>query len=243
MNRVKEFCNKIHLLSTSRSQHEVFVDFCELSALSLRQPFEKSPENEQRYHEILKRYPEKAAIAFADLLGIVVLALEEQPRDFLGECYHALELHNQYKGQFFTPYHVSMAMAEIALQGIEDHIKVKGYVTLNEPCCGSGAMVIAAYEILKKRNINPTSSMWVVAQDIDHKCCCMAYIQMTLLAIPGVVIWGDTLILENREQWLTSGFYLYPWSFRLKKEIKQKEESVHLEEKQSEVFGQLEFDL
>ena len=211
--------------------------------MSLRQPFEKSPENEQRYHEILKRYPEKATIAFADLLGIVVLALEEQPRDFLGECYHALELHNQYKGQFFTPYHVSMAMAEIALQGIEDHIKAKGYVTLNEPCCGSGAMVIAAYEMLKKRKINPTSSMWVVAQDIDHKCCCMAYIQMTLLAIPGVVVWGDTLILENREQWLTSGFYLYPWSSRLKKEIKQKEESVHLEEKQPEVFGQLEFDL
>lgn len=72
MNRVKEFCNKIHLLSASRSQHEVFVDFCEISALSLRQPFEKSPENEQRYHEILKRYPEKAAIAFADLLGVVV---------------------------------------------------------------------------------------------------------------------------------------------------------------------------
>lgn len=237
----KTFCNKFRPLTELRSDHEVFSDFCEISALSLRQPFEKSPKIEERFHEILKLYPEKAATRFVDLLGTVVLALEEKPRDFLGECFHALELHNHYKGQFFTPYHVSHLIAEISLNGVKEHIEEKGYFTLNEPCCGSGAMIVAAYDVLRSQGINPTSSMWVAAQDIDYKCCCMAYIQMSLLAIPGVVVWGNTLTLENREQWLTSGFYMFPWSVRLMKETAEKRRKP--EENQTDLFGQMEFDL
>lgn len=35
--------------------------------------------------------------------------------DVLGEVYMELELGNKWKGQFFTPYHVSQAMASVTL--------------------------------------------------------------------------------------------------------------------------------
>ncbi len=242
---IKEFCNQIRPLASSRGTHEVFCDFCELSAIVLRQPFEKSPELEKRFHEILKPYPQNAADDFTHLLCIVMKALEKKPQDFLGECYHALELHNKYKGQFFTPYPVSQMMAKINLDGMKQHIEERGFFTLNEPTCGSGGMVVAAYHALRDKNINPLTSMWVVAQDIDYKCCCMTYIQMSFLAIPGVVIWGNSLEAEQREQWLTTGFYLYPpWISRLRKakeaevtQMKQQEESSPMG-----LFGQLEFE-
>ena len=44
----------------------------------------------------------------------------------------------------------------------------------------------------------------------------MAYIQLTLLAIPAAVIWGNTLMVECREQWLTAGYYLGGWDERFR---------------------------
>ena len=236
----KEFCNKVHEIAVSRGQHEVFVDFCELSMIVLRQPFEKSETLESRFHEILKPYSKEAVNKFTELLRITVEVLQEKPHDFLGECFHALNLHNHFKGQFFTPYHISDFMAEITLANVREHVEKHSYVSLSEPACGAGAMVIAAAEVMKKHKLNPVNSLWVVAQDIDFKCCCMAYIQMTLLAIPGVVIWGNSLINEKKDYWITSGYYLYPWAIRFATE-KQEPTSVPSTTIKVDATGQMEF--
>lgn len=215
----KEFCRTIDQLGRVHSRHRVFTDFCEAAAISLRQPFERSQELEKRYEEIKAPYGEMFAENFGKLLGIVIEALEKCPRDFLGECFHELELHNQFKGQFFTPYSLSMMMARMTIPAaMEQAIQRHGYVSLSEPACGSGGMVIAAGEVLKEAGHNPVNRLWVVAQDIDFKCCCMAYIQMSLMAIPGAVIWGDTLRVECRQQWLTAGAFLGNWSARFRME-------------------------
>ncbi|MPN25290.1 hypothetical protein SDC9_172697 [bioreactor metagenome] len=112
-----------------------------------------------------------------------------------------------------------MMMARIGMSGtIEENIQKHGYISVSEPTCGSGGMVIAMAEELKQLGYNPTSKMWVVAQDIDRKCCCMAYIQLTLLAIPAAIIWGDTLRVECREQWITTGYFLGNWASRFRME-------------------------
>ena len=219
----KEFCNKVHEIAISRGQHEVFVDFCELSMIVLRQPFEKSETLESRFHEILKPYSKEAVNKFTELLRITVEAL-----------------HNHFKGQFFTPYHISDFMAEITLENVREHVEKYSYVLLSEPACGAGAMVIAAAEVMKKHRLNPVNSLWIIAQDIDFKCCCMAYIQMTLLAIPGVVIWGNTLTNEKKEYWITSGYYLYPWAIRFATE-KQEPTSVPSTTIKVDATGQMEF--
>ena len=216
MDHKKEFCKVVGQLAGKYGRHEVFTDFCEAAALSLRQTFERSEKNERAYLDLINRYEPGEQPRFAELLALTVEALTEQPRDFLGECFHELELYNQYKGQYFTPFDISRMMARISLAGVEEQIQRRGYIELNEPTCGSGGMVIAAAEEFKARGLNPLNTLFAVAQDIDRKCCNMAYIQLSLLAIPAAVIWGNTLLVECREQWLTAGYFLGPWAERFR---------------------------
>lgn len=216
MDHKKEFCKVVGQLAGKYGRHEVFTNFCEIAALSLRQTFERSEKNERAYLDLINRYEPGEQPRFAELLALTVEALTEQPRDFLGECFHELELYNQYKGQYFTPFDISRMMARISLAGLEEKIRQRGYLELNEPTCGSGGMVIAAAEEFKARGLNPVNTLFAVAQDIDRKCCNMAYIQLSLLAIPAAVIWGNTLLLECREQWLSAGYFLGPWADRFR---------------------------
>ena len=216
MDHKKEFCKVVGQLAGKYGRHEVFTNFCEIAALSLRQTFERSEKNERAYLDLINRYEPGEQPRFAELLALTVEALTEQPRDFLGECFHELELYNQYKGQYFTPFDISRMMARISLAGLEEKIRQRGYLELNEPTCGSGGMVIAAAEEFKARGLNPVNTLFAVAQDIDRKCCNMAYIQLSLLAIPAAVIWGNTLLVECREQWLSAGYFLGPWADRFR---------------------------
>lgn len=211
MDHKGEFCRIVGELARRYDRHEVFNDFCEIAAITLRQVFERNPANEERYLKLIRRYEPEEQKQFARLLALTAQALTEKPRDFLGECFHELELHNRYKGQFFTPFDVSRMMAKMSLAGVEEQIRKHGYVELNEPTCGSGGMVIAAVEEVKAAGFNPVHVFFAVAQDIDRKCCNMTYIQLSLLAIPAAVIWGDTLIVECREQWLTAGYFFGAW--------------------------------
>lgn len=227
MNHKADFCKAINSISRKHEAHQVFIDFCEMSAISLRQPFERSEELEATYMDIVGKYDQNETKVFSELFAIVMMALEANPRDFLGECFHELELHNKWRGQFFTPYNLSLCMAEMSLENVADLIDKHGYISLNEPACGSGGMVIAAAEVMKKQNLDPVRHLWTVSQDIDRKCCCMTYIQLSLLAIPGAVVWGNTLMVECREQWLTSGTYLGDWKTRFKwKDIMSKIKST-----------------
>ena len=120
MDHKKEFCKVVERMAGKYGRHEIFTDFCEAAALSLRQPFERSEKNERAYLDLINRYEPDEQPRFAELLALTVEALTEQPRDFLGECFHELELYNQYKGQYFTPFDISRMMARISLAGLEE---------------------------------------------------------------------------------------------------------------------------
>ena len=216
MNQKAEFCKIFKDFAYRYNCHDVFFDFCEVSALSLRQVFERKQENEEQYLKIINKYEPDEQNKFAELLALTADALSENPRDFLGECFHELEMHNKFQGQFFTPFDVSRLMAKISLEGFKEKIKKQGFITIHEPTCGAGGMIIALYNEIREASFNPTNVMFVVAQDIDRKCCNMTYIQLSLLAIPAVVIWGNTLTLEFRSQWYTSGYFLGAWPARLR---------------------------
>ena len=66
-------------------------------------------------------------------------------------------------------------------------------ITINEPTCGGGGMIIAAADVLKRRGINYQRCMKVFAQDLDWKCVYMCYVQLSLLGVDAVVVQGDTL--------------------------------------------------
>ena len=220
MDYLKEFTAKIQSLDRSRSPHEVFKDFLTLSAYSLAQPFYRSEEIELKYKYISSKYTKEQAEEFPKLLAFLVSALEKQHQDFLGEVFMQMNLGNAVNGQYFTPYRVSKMMSKLT------GIHVKKYanseiMTLCEPCCGSGAMIIAFAECLLEQDINYQHCLYVEATDIDEMCYKMAYIQLSLLGIPAKVIWGDSLSMRYNEVLYTPFFFLVIFNKNLKTEKRQ----------------------
>ena len=105
--------------------------------------------------EIIGRYERAEVDRFPRMLGELVLALEGTRRDVLGQIFMAMELGNHWKGQFFTPYEVAHLMASLTQGDAVDTIERQGFITLQEPAIGAGAMVIASAEALLDVVINP----------------------------------------------------------------------------------------
>ncbi len=97
----------------------VFADFCEVSAVALRNRVDPPvgfQEREDEYEKTRERYGEAAMNRFAEALALVVLELDADPRDVLGETYMQLEIASKDQGQFFTPpYSVAQLMASMQL--------------------------------------------------------------------------------------------------------------------------------
>ena len=156
----------------------------------------------------------------------MVLALEDDPRqDFLGEVFQGLGLNSHWKGQFFTPYHMCEFMAEITLGGAEAEIERKGWIGVNDPACGAGALLIGARNVMVKRGLPRTGALFA-AQDIDRTAALMCYIQLALLGCAGCVIIGDSLLhpptghplcLDPNPEldvWYLPMFYEETWHYR-----------------------------
>lgn len=235
----KEFCNLMDKFAFRYSRWQVWNDFLSLSAISLANVM-RTPEKEERekqYLSIMDKYQKEEQDAFSKMLGLVVLALEENPeQDFLGSLYHYLELHQEQKGQFFTPYHICEFMSEIQFSDTEadEMLKERSYISVNDPACGAGAMLIAFANVAKKHGINYQKHVLFVAQDIDHTAAMMCYIQMSLLGCPAIVVIGDSLAKPfphpDNEVWCTLFYYLNQWRFTSGEAGKKQEDSGDMEE-------------
>lgn len=194
MDYKKEFINCMKSIDNSRNDYEIFSDFLTLASLSVTNAVKFNQEYENEYLQTIRKYSKNQG-KFPELLAIVVNAFEQNNfQDFLGEVFMQCGFGSKRNAQFFTPYHVSEFMAQITL--LETDLN-KDYITLSDPCCGAGGMIIAGAEVLYKRDINPQTKMFFVAQDIDKKCFEMTYIQTSLIGLAGQVIWGDTLTLTS----------------------------------------------
>jgi type I restriction-modification system DNA methylase subunit len=211
MDYLDEFCKTIKGITGKHTIYAVWSDFLECSAVSLHNSIQKTDELEKQYEEIMSKYTMDEMMQMSKLLGLVVLALEERFRDFLGEVFHRLELHQKFKGQFFTPYPLCRMMAKIA---IDEDAKDGKLTLLNDPCVGSGSMIIAYCEELRELGVNYQQSLEVDATDIDKNCYCMAYIQLSLLGVPAILHWANSLSLETWETKKTMFWYSKPFQAR-----------------------------
>ena len=229
----------IRSLSYARHTHEVFSDFIELSALSISNAVDKVhyEKREARYLDIVGKYKKEEVALFPQMFGELVLCYEERiagsfneetglPRgglaDVLGSLYMMFELGNERTGQFFTPFEVSKLMAMV-LVGDGAEVRQKGFLRLNEPACGAGGMVIAYADALLDAGINYQNSMHAICVDIDPRCVHMAYLQLSLLHIPGVVVHGNALSLEEWGHWYTPAHILGGWRARLARETSREQ--------------------
>lgn len=181
------------------SRWEVWQDFIIMSAISISNVVDGSHRDsrEKQYLDRAAKYSEKELETFAQMFAEVTNAMEQNPdQDFLGELFMALDLGNEWKGQFFTPYDVCRLMASMTYNNdLKQQITQKGWVSVSDPACGAGALLIAFANECRRpgHEINYQTSVLFVAQDVDFLAGCMCYIQLSLMGCPGYVVIDDTL--------------------------------------------------
>jgi len=208
----------IQQLGYKHSNWRVFEDFLQMSAISISNSVDwvHKEERERQYMEIVERYGKDEINVFPQMFAHLINAMTESMEndDILGRLFHSLELHNKYKGQFFTPFHICECMGKMAIMEHDADIEKKGYIAMAEPCCGSGAMIIGFAKGMKDAGYNYQQQMVVTATDIDLKCVHMCYLQLSLLHIPAVVIHGDSIAMKEWSRWYTPAYMLGEWLWR-----------------------------
>lgn len=197
--------------------HRVFSDFCELAALAISNSVDKRQyeAREARYLQVVGAYEPDEVARFPHMLALLVHWLSRDFADCLGELFMSLELGDHYKGQFFTPYHVSALMAGLTVGDVREHVARQGFVTVSEPASGAGGMLIAVAEAIRDQGVNYQQVMHATAVDVDLTAVHMTYIQLALLHVPAVVVHGNTLALTEHGHWLTPAHVLGGWDRRL----------------------------
>jgi type I restriction-modification system DNA methylase subunit len=104
-------------------------------------------------------------------------------------------------------------MAEMILE--KQELPVSSVLQISDPCCGAGGMLIAAASVMKKIGFDYQQNALFIAQDIDARCARMAFIQLSLLGAPAVIICGDSLVQTCCWQRETVGCLLAGMDYRL----------------------------
>ena len=196
MGRKKqEIVKMIKDMSGRYSPYDIFTDWVAMCALSTVNSItlihnKVWQAREQQYMDIIRKYTKDEQMKFVYMYNLLAEAFEEEMSDILGEIYMESGCGNKNTGQFFTPFHLSVACAQV---GMPHDISEDNPLILNEPSTGGGGMIIAAAKVLKDRGLNYQRCMDVVAQDLDWKGVYMTYVQLSLLGIKATVVQGNTL--------------------------------------------------
>lgn len=210
-SRRHEFAKLMQSAGTHQHLWDVFSGFLDMAYSALFQGAHKlvhgeiCPKTEEHYLATAKRFK---ADLMAQAMGVMIDALEQKGYDFLGTVAGELELlDGEWKGQFFTPPDLCELMARMTIGEAEPDPGHR--MTINEPACGGGAMIIAATEHLKRRGFYPWN-YWVDCTDCDRRMYQCCYIQLTLLGVPGVVRWGNSLSMQMNRSDATLVGVLHP---------------------------------
>ena len=133
--------------------------------------------------------------------------------DLLGRVYQELGMTGK-NGVEFSPYDICSVIAQISMADVMKELPAKGYFTMNDCCCGSGNLLLAAAEEITKKGFNVCQHLVMQANDISLNCVYMTYVQLSLHGIPAVVIHGDTITLKEYDRWYTPAYILGRWVWR-----------------------------
>ena len=190
----QELIKLVRQAASTTSEWRIWDDLMYMSAAALSQPLCWVQDREDEYLRRIGQYDPKTQALFPMMFAEIVEALEQEGiTDVLGDIYMELEMQNHWKDQFFTPEPIARMMGRIVDPDVPELIRRHGFITVNDPCCGSGALLIAFAHNCMEQGIDFQRSVLFVGQDIDPVVARMCYIQMSLLGMPGYVIIGDCL--------------------------------------------------
>lgn len=222
----KEFIKLMDKFGYKYSRWNIWNDFLYVSAVALANATTEKDttwqEREDQYLKIINKYTKEERQLLVEMFVQVILAFEDNlEQDFLGELYHMMNLQQNQKGQFFTPYHIAEFMAELNIgkEGVEKELtqSEKGYISVMDPAVGAGALLVAFANVCRKNKINYQQKILFIAQDIDQTAALMAYIQLSVIGASAIIIVGDSLAKpgfhEDNEVWMTPMYALNQWRF------------------------------
>ena len=213
MSRRAEFEKTFKHFAPYHHRHKVWDDLITCFAISLHNAVAKDEELEKKYLNIIGNYQRPEQLEMPKLVALLVGAFEKSGfRDLLGEIYMEMGIGAKNLGQFFTPYEVSKLIAKMTMD--RDMIETQKYITLHEPACGSGGMVVAKADVMHEEGYNPQKQLLAYCVDVDQTAAMMCYIQLALWGIPAVVTVGNTLTMQFSRTMLTPMYHLGGWAFK-----------------------------
>jgi type I restriction-modification system DNA methylase subunit len=192
-------------ISHRHDTKRVFDAFTRFAACALA-----AQTREAEYLEEAKHWEKSELELFGKALGALIVEMESKPfEDVLGGYYMEFALSSKgqkWNGEFHTPKNVSDMMARMILGGMES-LPAEGPITVCEPACGAGAMILSLAEAclpeVRRR-------LRVTAIDISLTACDMAFINTTLWGVPTRIIHGNSLSVECWAAW-SNIHYIAPW--------------------------------
>lgn len=200
-------------LAKTTAPQIVFRHWCEAMALAIQNGClihgtQRWKQNEEAYLAIVKAVGSDAMQEFKRLFELYQELLTIDPwNDWLGAIYMESNVGDSKKGQFFTPYDVSRVCAKLSVGVPPDD---DSPITIYEPTCGAGGMIVAALEALHENGVNWQRRARIVASDIDTVCVHMCYVTLSLLGVRAKVRHQNTLTLETWSVWHTPREMLWP---------------------------------
>ena len=145
--------------------------------------------DEEKYMKLVGQMDKRAVDKAAEISGLLIKAFchDYCIWDYLGEVYIQIGSLSKSKafGQFFTPFHICEMMAKMQFGDIKQLIakakKENRKITVDEPCVGSGAMLLACKKvIIEEAGLAGLDYFEFYGTDIDVTCVKMCKIQMLL---------------------------------------------------------------
>ena len=200
-----DFRKILESISHRHDTRKVFDAFTRFAACALA-----AQTREAEYLEEAKRWEKQDMDSFAEAFGALVMEMESRPfEDVLGGLYMEFALSSkgqQWNGEYHTPKPICDLMARLTLGDMES-LPPEGPITVCEPACGAGAMILAIAEACPPE---VRRRLRVTAIDISRTACDMAFVNTTLWGVPTRVIHGNSLSLECWAAW-SNIHYIAPW--------------------------------
>ena len=166
---------------------------------------------------ILNKY--QKANKKADIKGLMDKALLElkdeldnDKQSYLGEFYMRMNANFSGAGQFFTPHHIGIFMAEMSIgsgDDVDGLIKEKGYISTSDSSCGAGVLLLAFANVFEKKypGYDLSDNVFLYGGDIDINCCYMTLLQLSLANLSGIICHGDSLDKNSKKpEYFTPAF-------------------------------------
>ena len=187
---------------TNSSPVSVFADFVKISACAVAYP-----SREDEYLETVERYTKDEVNDLCSAFASLVNEMQQNPfHDVLGSYYETINSKSARdgRGEFFTPEPISELLAMISFD-VEKIITDTKPVTVSEPACGSGGMILQMAKRLSPERTGREKSyvdlLRVTAQDLSPVACDMTYVNTTLWGIPAQILRGNTLTGKFDKGW------------------------------------------